>query len=755
MTVLANGVGDMNMQARQIIDEEAWPPELPDIFTPLVLIHYQGIRNFEQSAAMAEFVGRGCINDVMTKSSNNVASKYHEPLQEALDASTVTEKVSDILISFETSSDPQFILIEGAPGMGKSLLLKEIAYRWSIRQILHKIKLVLLVCLRDPAVQEMTMINHLLQSFCIRDMRAAKAAAVCSDYLLGNRGKDIIFLFDGYDEYPEALQKKSLIADIIKRRVLPHCGLIISSRQHASRNLHKQATVKVDILGFTEAGREHYIKTTMKDYPQKVKEITQYLQQHSTISSLCFVPFNMAVLLYLYKQGISLPKNATELYNLFICLTICRHLAKSGDKLEKEITDLTNLPEPCGKIIQQLSKFSLQAIDNNNLIFTLDDIKEACPDIATIPGAINGFGLLQALQHFCITGKKITLNFVHFSVQEFLAAYYITTLQPSEELEVIKEKFWSELHFNMFSMYIALTKGQQSSFKNFLSDGDRAIPISSKFLDDQIKCFRLYHCFHEAGDTVMCNAIEQSEIFKEQMINLRHTRLTTSEVECAAIFLHSSSHKTWKELQLSYCYIQDHGLTILHRRLRQSDITIVELSLDSNELTKLSSPLVSEITIHCKVKELKINGNSTIGEDERLFLILTDPSSVLKVLSMNHIKLSQATTTNLFVALKDNNTLKRLDIEDASITDDVCDVITAALEGNNCLAELSMRDNNSITGKGIKSIVQALKSNSTLEWLFLPSCPEEIEKIVNSQQKVINKQREKQRCKAKIRIFCS
>mgnify|MGYP000375768521 CR=1 FL=1 len=154
--------------------------------------------------------------------------------------------------------------------------------------------------------------------------------------------------------------------------------------------------------------------------------------------------------------------------------------------------------------------------------------------------------------------------------------------------------------------------------------------------------------------------IEQSKVFKTQLINLRCTRLTTSDVECAAIFLHSSSHKTWKELQLSYCYIQNHGLTILHRRLRQSDITIVELSLDSNELTKLSSPLVSEITIHCKVKQLKINGNSTIGEDERLFLILTDPSSVLKVLSMNHIKLSQATTTNLFVALKDNNTLKKL-----------------------------------------------------------------------------------------------
>ena len=754
MTVLANRVGEMNMQARLTVGEEAWPPELPNTFTPLVLIHYRGQRNLKQTTAMAEFVGLGHIDDVMTISSNNTASKYHERLREALDASTVTKKVSDILASFETSSDPQFILIEGAPGIGKSLLLKEIAYMWSTKQILHKFKLVLLVCLRDPAVQEMSNINHLLQSFCIRDMRAAEVAAACSDYLLENKGKDIAFLFDGYDEYPEALQKESLISDIIKRKVLSQCGLIISSRPHASVNLHKQATVRVDILGFTAAEREHYIKTTMEGHPQKIEEITQYLHKHSTIGSLCFVPFNIVVLLYLYKQDIPLPKNATELYNHFICLTICRHLAKSGDTLENKITDLTNLPEPCGKIIQQLSKFSLEAINNNQLTFTLDDIKKACPDIAAIPGAINGFGLLQAIQHFGLTGRTMTLNFVHFSVQEFLAAYYITTLQPSEELEVIKEKFWSEVHLNMFSMYIALTKGQRPSFKHFLSDGDRATAISSKFLEDQIKCFRLYHCFHEAGDVVICDAIGQSRVFKNQVINLRRTRLTTSDVECAAVFLYSSFHKTWKELQLSHCYIQDHGLHLLHRRLRQSDITITELGLDYNELTKLSSPLVSEITIHCKVKQLKIHGNGTIGEDKRLYLILTDPSSVLEVLSMNQIKLSSTTATNLFVALKDNRTLKRLDVEDSGITDDVCDVITAALEENNCLVELSMRDNNSVTGKSIKSIVQALKSNSTLEWLFLPSCPEDIEKFVNSQQGIINKQREKRRCNANIKIIC-
>ena len=127
--------------------------------------------------------------------------------------------------------------------------------------------------------------------------------------------------------------------------------MIVSSRPHASVNLREQVTVKVDTLGFTEVEREHYIKESMKGQPQKIVELTQYLQDHSTISNLRFVPFNLVILVYLYKQGFSLPKNSAELYDYFICLTICRHLAKHGHHLQGNITKLTDLPEPYNKVI--------------------------------------------------------------------------------------------------------------------------------------------------------------------------------------------------------------------------------------------------------------------------------------------------------------------------------------------------------------------------------------------------------------------
>ena len=206
---------------------------------------------------MATFVERGHI-DKLVISDNVLPTPHHkldshEPLQEVLNTSKVTKEVAEILAPLETSSDPQFVLIEGAPGIGKSLLLKQIAYLWATNQILQKFKLVLLLCLRDPAVQQMSLIDDLLQPFCKRDRRAIEISSSCCDYLSENDGEDLALLLDGYDEYPEMLRKNSLIVDILNREVLPHCGLIISSRPHASVSLHDQATVRVDILGFTEA----------------------------------------------------------------------------------------------------------------------------------------------------------------------------------------------------------------------------------------------------------------------------------------------------------------------------------------------------------------------------------------------------------------------------------------------------------------------------------------------------------------------
>lgn len=193
------------------LEEDTWPPMQPKTFIPIVLIQYNGQHNLRQSVIMTEFIKRGQFDKVVLETNSNTISNHKhlkpDTLKEVLDTCKITKEVEEILAPMETNNDPQFILIEGAPGIGKSTLLKEIAYHWGIQKALKKFRLVLFVSLRDPAVQKMSSITDLLKSFCKGNIKTEKIISACDDHLFYNKGKDLAFLFDGYDEYPDTFRK--------------------------------------------------------------------------------------------------------------------------------------------------------------------------------------------------------------------------------------------------------------------------------------------------------------------------------------------------------------------------------------------------------------------------------------------------------------------------------------------------------------------------------------------------------------------
>jgi len=738
-----------NIQIRFAVDRDAWPPNQPNDFTPLLLIRHSSQHNFKQAAALqlAESVALGGVNI------KHYPRDSRQPLREALDNSKTTKQLVDILAPLQESDDPHFILIEGLPGIGKSLLLQEIAYNWAKRNLLQKFKIVLLVQLRNPALQEISVVADFFRLICQGDERASDIAAASSEYFFENEGKGLVFLFDGFDEYPNCDLQTGLINSILERKVLPHCGLVVSSRPHASVSLRQQATVRVDILGFDDDERKLYIEQSLKGEPHAVKELTEYLEGNLTVNGLCFIPFNMVVLIYLYKQGISLPSNPTQLYNYFIYLTICRHFAKCRSSLENSIPDLSNLPEPCKTIVNQLSQLAFKGINANKLIFTLQEMRTVCPNIAAVAGAINGFGLLQAVQHFGLTGKLITFNFVHYSIQEFLAAYHITQLSLDTELSVLNGKFWNDIFSNMFLMYISLTKGRRLAFKQFLSGGTKGIIIAATFLKDQLKCLRLFRSFYEAGDKVYYTYV-QDRICNAQLINLSGLMLSTYDVECLGYFLNHSSHKDWNKLELKHCSIQDHDLRVLYHELSRSDITIRMLDMSNNGLTRLSSSSISKLTSHCRVEVLVIDGNDIIGENPTLYKVLFYPFSRLTRLDMYDTKLSSVAAIMLFSGLAHGSKLQLLNIMRNAITDEACNAICKALNKNTSLVKLWMYDNR-ISSDAAHCIVGALYHNQVLQVLCLPHFPDDVRIKIKSQENIINQKRENGGCQIKLQVDCS
>ena len=109
------------------VTKDIWPPDQPKEYIPLVLLYHEDERNRPRLHS-------------------------HDELGEALKASKATTDISEIVAPLEVSDKAQTILIEGAPGIGKTILLKHIAYSWAEQRMLQKYNLVLLVHLRDPTV---------------------------------------------------------------------------------------------------------------------------------------------------------------------------------------------------------------------------------------------------------------------------------------------------------------------------------------------------------------------------------------------------------------------------------------------------------------------------------------------------------------------------------------------------------------------------------------------------------------------------
>ena len=691
-------VKHLYVETRLITAHKEWPPDQPQHFTSLALIHYKNGYTHREVTDISEKICDCTVDDVMNMfptSSHNILSKQSQ------DQVKTSKDVKEIFAPGKDDQEPRSILIEGSPGIGKTVLSKQIAFQWAKGLLLMNKILLFLVFLRDPLVQKIASLKDLVKYYYQFDESSENVASSCAEYLLHSDGKHVTFVFDGYDEYPEMLQQKSFISGILQRRILPCCQLVVTSRPHASTYLRANCNRFIEILGFTKEDQRNYMISSLKG-EQDADELIEYLDFHPTISSLCFVPFNLTVLLWLYKKNVTLPSGSTKLYNCFICHTIRHHLAKYEIHLPDNF-DLNNLEEPYRQVIVQLSILSYKALNEKKSTFTLDEVTSACPQINKIPPAlmINGFGLLQAARCFGLK-MNTTLNFVHFTVQEFLAAYYISCLPHYQQFCVIQEKFMSDSYANTFAMYAGMTKGENPAFIQYLGGGNNkliaymygifAMCRVYRFTSFRIyePCFdtypgspfkisfwlRLFKCFNEADDNMSCCKIIYSISFLFSGNVIVSETLLPSDVECLGLFL--CRGQKWKGLYFHHSFNNAH-FRIFHQSLtNEANPPCIHTiyfgsNLNSQLTTQYSSHLITEIARSCRTKVLEVFGPLLLLED-----VVSLKSQLTKL-----IFYTKRTQTAIPICLNDDKILKVLDCYENLSNKDPTEAFMEALELNN------------------------------------------------------------------------
>ena len=307
----------------------------------------------------------------------------------------------------------------------------------------------------------------LVEYFCHSNLLSNKI----TDWLVKTDGKHLTIIFDGYDEVSTDRKNNCIIYSIIARQVLTQCSVVITSRPIASSRLHGIVNCRAEVLGFTEKDRQDFIRTALDGQNDKIKELNEYLEANQHLNLLCYVPLIMSILLCLAKNGIdTLPKTQTVLYKKFILMMITHFLDKDKLLPTTSITKLTDLPHPYDQIVKELSQFAFLALQKGQLVFTLSEVNSECPTL-TPTNSWSSLGFLKVVKYFEAQDgcDHESFHFLHYSIQEYMAAYHIASLSDDRLLSLLEETFWNVRYFNTWIMYVGITGGKHFIFSHFLS----------------------------------------------------------------------------------------------------------------------------------------------------------------------------------------------------------------------------------------------------------------------------------------------
>ena len=684
--VVADNLRDDYMENRHNVDEDEWPPNQPKTVVNVALIHYKGSRTEQELIEISKRHKEG------TQAVDELA--HHSRVTKDITKIFAANFINSIETEATTGKPPRFILIEGAPGIGKTVLAKKIAYLWAKKELLTDVNILFLLFLRDPALQNIKTPEQLIQylsSKHLDDERLKNCVEEIEELKVG-------IVMDGFDEYPTKLRKRSFIADLIKGKVFHNCIVVLTSRPTATIYLHDKVDRRIEILGFAQEERDKYISESLDSIDQR-RQLHDYLKFQPIINGLIYVPLHLAVLLYLFKARSKLPETLTEMNESFILHTIYRSLTKdelTPTGVVSNVDSLEDFPKPISDILNKLSKLALIGLQKNQLVFTDAEIKANCPEIENnIPGALNGFGLLQVVQHFSKKGAGTTasFNFLHFTMQEYLAALHVSTIAPYEQqLSLMKETFWSSTYNFMWMMYVGINGINSQTLVQFLYKTQPGadimeLTLSSNIKSNKLKCLHLFQCFMEAKSKEIPKEI--LSIFLNNEINFHGVQLLAYHISSLILYVSRYSVQL-QSLNLRDCHIGDVGMSILEHFFTANP-------------DKASS-----------IQHIDLFGNNSV----LLWNVYCAIFGQQNLIKLNWSSLGGVDVEEIVNVMNSNLTIQSLNLSNNHFKDKDAEKIANILCNNTMLQELDI-SNNDITTKGATAISKSVQSSITLKHLKL------------------------------------
>ena len=335
-----------------VLPELDWPPTLGGQYIRLALI--------KQGRTIRDFTHRA----VVELQEDYVRGEYDKILQHKTEIEL--KEIFDIVFCQGGYKYPLKMLIDGAPGVGKTTLSRNVSQKWAKGEILQEYWLVLLLHLRERSISKAQMIDE----FFYHDNQMVQNAVIT--FVKEMSGKGVLIIFDGFDELSLIERcKQSLFLDVIKGKVLSKCAVVVTSRPYASRPVQELQSVNrhIEVLGFTNEQIHKCIRQRIND-EAKAKQLCAELEDRLDIASICQIPLNCSIVLYVYEmEDYRLPDTVTELYELFILHGLRRYTTRTQEFTVGSILHgIDRLPTPISDYFCILSKIAFDGLKEDKLV---------------------------------------------------------------------------------------------------------------------------------------------------------------------------------------------------------------------------------------------------------------------------------------------------------------------------------------------------------------------------------------------------
>ena len=348
-----------------------------------------------------------------------------ESIDQYMTDNSMTPVSLDNLLVTNDGSPPKTVVVQGAPGIGKSTFAWKFCRKWAKGKLYHNYQLVVLLRMRDRRVREATNLSDL---FNVLHPHDPELTANVTKEVVSCGGKGVLLLFEGLDELPSSLlAEDSFLLEILQGFSLPEVTLVVTSRPWALQTLIEksgdQVSRRVEILGFTKEDILRYVSNAFCE--EEMKDVMEYLYTHPQLEAIMHIPLNAAFVVQIYKEckrsKQAIPQTMTQLYSTLVRGLLIRCIKSVLELSELKVIDLQSLPEPIKTSFEQLCLLAFMSFTKLTVQVTFTDSESA------LYGCLDSLGLMQSSSDLSIySGTTVTHSFLHFTIQEFLAAYHLS-----------------------------------------------------------------------------------------------------------------------------------------------------------------------------------------------------------------------------------------------------------------------------------------------------------------------------------------